>query len=196
VGTQRSLSSRVIGVHSLPTAIIALIQEQAGVRGLVHDPLPDVTHGLRTDEVTRRARWFGGTRTARRFVELLLTPDLLIVVERAPGDGTAPAPRVDFHRLSQLRIGAGPSEPEHATGTPEQPGLALVSTPVGATERAARVVPLDEGPEATRFREALIAARNGPGGDAPAGGFAVHLSRTADDASTAWPAGPAYSELS
>ena len=55
MGTHRNPSSRVIGVHGLPTPVISMIQEQSEVRGLFRDPLPDVTHGLRTDVVSTGA---------------------------------------------------------------------------------------------------------------------------------------------
>jgi len=36
--------------------------------------------------------------------------------------------------------------------------MPLTSTPVGGTQRGSRMVPLGDGPDAARFREALIAA--------------------------------------
>jgi len=150
VGTHRNLSSRVIGVHGLPTPTISLIQEQAQVRGLFRDPLPEVTHGLRTDEVIGAGRWFGRGRTRRHAVELLLTPDVLVVSDRDPDhDGLDPDAQVTFHRLHQLEV------------TPTaggEPGLTLLSTPVGSTERGARAVATDGGPETARFLEALVGA--------------------------------------
>lgn len=150
MGTHRNLSSRVIGVHGLPAPVISLIQEQAEVRGLYRDPLPHVTHGLRTDEVVSAGRRFGRSRPRRHATELLLTPDVLVVGDRDPDrDGPDPDAQVTFHRLHQLevtRAGDG------------QPGLTLLSTPVGSTERSARVVPSDGGPETDRFLEALVDA--------------------------------------
>ena len=139
MGTHRNTSSRVIGVHSLPTAVISLVQEQAEVRGLVRDPLPEVTHAVRTDEVVESGRWFGRSRTRRRTVELLLTPDVLVVTDRDPDrEGPDPDAQVTFHRVHQLEV--------TAVDVPE-PGLGLLSTPVGSTERSSRHVPSDGGPE-------------------------------------------------
>ncbi|HSK58711.1 MAG TPA: hypothetical protein VK935_06625 [Actinomycetospora sp.] len=151
MGTHRNPSSRVIGVHGLPTPVISLIQEQAEVRGLFRDPLPDVTHGLRTDVVRAAARRFGRGRPRRHAVELLLTPNVLVVCDRDPdSDGIDPDTRVTFHRLQQVEVTA--TDADGATG------LNLVSTPVGSSERIARVVPTDGGPEAARFLEALADA--------------------------------------
>ena len=62
----------------------------------------------------------------------------------------------------------------------------------GGTRRKARLVPLDGGPEAARFREALVAAADSarPGaGDMPSGGFQVPSSRTPFDVPSASPVG-------
>jgi len=151
VGTHRNPSSRVIGVHGLPTPVISLIQEQAEVRGLFRDPLPDVTHGLRTDVVSAAGRRFGRGRTRRHAVELLLTPEVLVVCERDPdSDGIDPDIQITFHRLQQVEVTG--SEADGATG------LSLLSTPVGSTERSAREVPTDGGPESARFLGALVDA--------------------------------------
>jgi hypothetical protein len=151
VGTHRNPSSRVIGVHGLPTPVISLIQEQAEVRGLFRDPLPEVTHGLRTDVVSAGGRWFGRGRPRRHAVELLLTPDVLVVCDRDPdSDGIDPDTQVAFHRLQQVEVTAAAAD--------GAPGLSLLSTPVGSTERGARVVPTDGGPETARFLEALVDA--------------------------------------
>ena len=164
MGTHRSAasaaSSRAIGVHSLPTAVISLIQEQAEQRGLVRDPLPEVTHALRSGVVSRSGRGFG--RRARRVAtELLLTPDVLVVVDRDPDrEGLDPDMQLTFHRLHQLEVTATP-EPER--------GVGLLSTPVGSTERSSRVVPTDGGPEAARFHQALVeATERSRRGDVPA----------------------------
>jgi hypothetical protein len=153
VGTHRSsssASSRVIGVHSLPTTVISLIQEQAEVRGLVRDPLPEVTHAVRTDVVAGSGRWFGRGRSRRVTTEMLLTPDVLVVTDRDPDrEGPDPDAQVTFHRLQQLEVTA-------VTGG--EPGLGLLGTPVGSTERSSRVVPSDGGPEVTRFHQALVEA--------------------------------------
>jgi hypothetical protein len=151
VGTHRNPSSRVIGVHGLPAPVISLIQEQAEVRGLFRDPLPEVTHGLRTDLVSAGKRWFGRGRPRRHAVELLLTPDVLVVCDRDPdSDGIDPDTQVTFHRLQQVEVTAGAAD--------GAPGLSLLSTPVGSTERSARAVPTDGGPETARFLEALVDA--------------------------------------
>ncbi|WP_433786451.1 hypothetical protein ACQPX6_07040 [Actinomycetospora sp. CA-101289] len=151
MGTLRNPSSRVIGVHGLPTPVISLIQEQAEVRGLFRDPLPEVTHGLRTDVVSVGSRWFGRSRPRRHAVELLLTPDVLVVCDRDPdSDGMDPDTQVTFHRLQQVEVTAGDAD--------GAPGLSLLSTPVGSTERSCRVVSTDGGPESARFFEALTDA--------------------------------------
>lgn len=160
MGTHRQPSSRVIGVHSLPTAVISLIQEQAEVRGLGRDPLPEVTHAVRTDVVVGTSGWFGRGRPRRRTTELLLTPDVLVVTDRDPDrDGPDPDAQVAFHRLAQLEVTRveGP-----------EPGIGLLSTPVGATERGSRVVVTDGGPETDRFHRALAeAAERSRGVDVP-----------------------------
>ncbi|GAA4910087.1 hypothetical protein EV188_10189 [Actinomycetospora succinea] len=145
MGTHRQSSSRVIGVHSLPTAVISLIKEQAAVRGLYRDPLPEVTHAVRTELVTGTTGWFGRGREKRRATELLLTPDVLVVTDRDPDAPDADA-QVTFHRLNQLEVAR------------VELGLELVGTPVGATERGARVVETDGGPEIDRFHRALLEA--------------------------------------
>jgi hypothetical protein len=163
VGTHRNPSSRVIGVHGLPTPVISLIQEQAEVRGLFRDPLPAVTHGLRTDTVRAAARRFGRGRPRRHAVELLLAPDVLVVCDRDPdSDGTDPDTQVAFHRLQQVEV--------TATDADGASGLSLVSTPVGSSERIARVVPTDGGPESARFLDALAdaAQRSRSDADVPA----------------------------
>jgi hypothetical protein len=164
VGTHRSsssASSRVIGVHSLPTSVISMIQEQAEVRGLVRDPLPEVTHAVRTDVVAGSGRWFGRSRPRRIATEMLLTPDVLVVTERDPDrDGPDPDAQVTFHRLQQLEVTA-------VSGG--EPGLGLLGTPVGSTERSSRVVPSDGGPEVARFHQALLdATERSRGVDVPA----------------------------
>ncbi|MEJ2863942.1 hypothetical protein [Actinomycetospora flava] len=135
-------------MHSLPTAVISLIKEQAAVRGLYRDPLPEVTHAVRTEVVTGTTGWFGRGRERRRATELLLTPDVLVVTDRDPDAPDADA-QVTFYRLAQLDV---------ARIDGAEPGLELVGTPVGATERGARVVETDGGPEVDRFHRALLAA--------------------------------------
>jgi hypothetical protein len=163
VGTHRSSisspSSRVIGVHSLPMAVISLIKDQATQRGLVRDPLPEVTHAVRTDVAASSGRWFGRGRVRHTVTELLLTPDVLVVVDRDPEhDGLDPDLQLTFHRLGQLEVTA---EADH--------GIGLLSTPVGSTERSSRVISSDGGPEITRFRQALAeATERSRGIDVPA----------------------------
>ena len=137
------------------------------MRGL-RDPLPEVTHGLRSDEEKTKKRLFGGPRTTRHTVEMLLTPELLVVTDRDGDEGdhgddeAEPAAQVGFHRLDQLDFAAVPAEVlARATGTavavPE--GLMPVtSTPVGSTRRATRYVPIGTGPDVAAFRAALTAA--------------------------------------
>jgi hypothetical protein len=174
VGTHRNTSSRVIGVHSLPTAVISLVQEQAEVRGLVRDPLPEVTHAVRTDEVVEAGRWFGRSRTRRRAVELLLTPDVLVVTDRDPDrEGPDPDAQVTFHRVHQLEV--------TAVEVPE-PGLSLLSTPVGSTERNSRHVPSDGGPEVARFHGAVLEAAERSRRVADVAPSAVPSSRVPSDA--------------
>lgn len=148
MGTHRQSSSRVIGVHSLPTAVISLIKEQAATQGLYRDPLPDVTHAVRTELVTSTTGWFGRERRRRQDTELLLTADALVVVDRDP-DGSDADAEVTFHHLDQLEV-ARVDGPER--------GLELVGTPLGATERGSRVVETDGGPEIDRFHRALLEA--------------------------------------
>ncbi|PVZ15010.1 hypothetical protein [Actinomycetospora cinnamomea] len=150
MGTHRNLSSRVIGVHGLPAPVISLIQEQAEARGLYRDPLPHVTHGLRTDEVVSAGRRFGRARPRRHATELLLTPDVLVVSDRDPDrDGADPDAQVTFHHLHQIEVTAAGEG---------QAGATLLSTPVGSTERSTYAVPSDGGPETVRFLEALVDA--------------------------------------
>ncbi|MEJ2865444.1 hypothetical protein [Actinomycetospora flava] len=159
----RTTTSRAIAVGQLPAATAAFIREQGALRGLFRDPLVEVTHALRTDETTTKKRLFGGARTSVRTVEMLLTPDLLVVSYR---DGTTdaedPAAQVSFHRLYQVEFSPLPSELlDRAAGAKlaVPAGLMpLTSTPVGGTHRGSRMVPLGDGPDAARFREALLAA--------------------------------------
>ncbi|MDD7938309.1 hypothetical protein PHK61_07745 [Actinomycetospora lutea] len=162
MGTHRQSTSRVIGVHSLPMAVISLIKEQAAVRGLYRDPLPEVTHAVRTELVTSTTGWFGRGRQRRRAIELLLTADVLVVTDRDP-DGPDTDAQVTFHRLQQLEVTRvdGP-----------EPGLELVGTPVGATERGSRLIETDAGPEIARFHRALLeAAEDSRRVDVPASRF-------------------------
>ncbi|GAA4893533.1 hypothetical protein [Actinomycetospora straminea] len=159
---ERSTTSRAVTVRQLPPATAAFISEQGAVRGLFRDPLPEVTHALRTDEVTTRKRLFGGARTSVRTVEMLLTPDLLIVSYRDGSDGDArpdPAAQVSFHRLGQLEFAPLPSEllerAGHARVAVPDGLMPLTSTPVGSTHRGSRMVPIGTGPDVARFRQAL-----------------------------------------
>jgi hypothetical protein len=157
---QRTRTSRAITVDELAPATAASVREQ-GARHALGDPLPEVTHGLRSDEVRTRKRLFGGPRTTRHTVELLLTAELLVIADRDGGDEEAPA-QVGLHPLDQLDFAAVTAELlAAATGTavdvPE--GLMPVtSTPVGSTRRATRYVPVGTGPDVAAFRAALTAA--------------------------------------
>jgi hypothetical protein len=162
---ERTLTSRTLAVRDLPQHTAAFIRGQGAVRGLSRDPLAEVTHGLRTDEETIKKRLFGAPRTKRRTVEMLLTPDLLIISYRDGSDEDVdPAAQVSFNRLYQLEFSAAPAELlARVTGTAVEaavpPGLMPVSsTPVGATSRATRYVPVGTGPEVAHFREALMTA--------------------------------------
>jgi len=160
---ERSLTSRAVTVQQLPPHTAAYIREQGAVRGLFRDPLAEVTHGLRTDEQTTKKRLFGGTRTKVRTVEMLLTPELLVVSYRDGGDDDVdPAAQVGFHRLHQLEFSMLPAELlDRARGAPiETPNglLPLTSTPVGGHSRSTRMVPMDSGPDAARFGDALFTA--------------------------------------
>lgn len=159
---ERSTTSRDIAVAHLPTATAAYIREQGAVRGLFRDPLTEVTHALRTDETTTRRRLFGGTRTSVRTVEMLLTPDLLVISYRDGAVEVDPAAQVSFHRLHQVEFAPLPAELlERAGGASVAvpAGLMpLTSMPVGGTQRGSRMVPLGDGPDAARFRAALLAA--------------------------------------
>ncbi|WP_433786992.1 hypothetical protein ACQPX6_09155 [Actinomycetospora sp. CA-101289] len=160
---ERSVTSRAVTVHQLPPHTAALVREQGAVVGLFRDPLPEVTHGLRSDEDTTKKRLFGGARTTRRTIEMLLTPELLIVAYRDGDDAEVdPAAQVGFHRLHQLEFSMLPSElMDRARSAGVQVPddvLPLTSTPVGGHTRGSRTVPMDGGPDAARFREALFAA--------------------------------------
>ena len=162
MGTHRSSSSRVIGVHSLRPTTIGMIQEQADVRGLSGDPLPEVVTALRTEQITTTSRWFGGSRETRRTTELLLTPEVLVIVTREGRDATAEASQVAFHLLAAAALTAG------AEG-----GLALAGAPVGASDAGPWVLPLDDGPESSRFHEALVDALDRARPGAHTGGHVV-----------------------
>lgn len=167
----RNLLTRVVTVDDLPPATAAFIREQAAARGLERDPLPEVTHGLRTDEETLQ-RQRRGPSTVRHTWELLLTPELLIVSYREGGDDAAvvdPAAKVGFHRLDQLELAAPPAalaaEAPGARASAPKDALTLESTPLGGVRRAARHIPVGTSPEVTRFRAALLTAvqRRGAG---------------------------------
>jgi hypothetical protein len=160
---ERSVTSRAVTVHQLPPHTAESIREQGAVRGLFRDPLPEVTHGLRSDEDTTKKRLFGGARTTRRTVEMLLTPELLIVSYRDGDDAEVdPAAQVSFHRLYQLEFSMLPAELlDRARGAGVQlPNdlLPLTSTPVGGHTRGSRMVPMDGSADSAHFREALFAA--------------------------------------
>lgn len=159
----RSLTSRAITPADLTPAVAELIREQGTLHGLVRDPLPEVTHGLRADEDTTKSRLFRSPRTERRTFEMLLTPDLLLIVYRGGDDAVIDrSAHVNFHRLHQIEFSVLPAQllaraRDASIEIPE--GLmSLVSTPVGGTERGSRSVPIGTGTDATLFRDALVAA--------------------------------------
>jgi hypothetical protein len=162
----RTITSRAVTVPDLPPATAELVRAQAAAQGLAHDPLPDVTHGLRAHEETTKRRLFG-TRTVQRTTDLLLTPELLVLVDHDEPAGV----RVGFHRLDQLDFSAAPAELlAKATGMPvdvPRDLLPMTSTPLGDTRRATRYVRVGTGPDVAAFRAALTAAvdrtRPGPG---------------------------------
>lgn len=164
----RNLTPRPLTVEELPPAMAAFIRTQAELRGLDRDPLPETTHGLRTDEETLGPRPGGrGLQTERHTVEMLLTPELLIISYREGGDDggerIGPTARVSFHRLAELEVATPPAGMKRRThGSPPAPpkdALTVTSTPLGASRRTTRHVPTGSGPDVTRFREAVLAAQ-------------------------------------
>lgn len=163
----RNLTPRPLTVEELPAGTAMFIRTQAQLRGLGRDPLPQTTHGLRTDEETLGPRPGGrGLQTERHTVEMLLTPELLIISYREGGDnGEKPAPtaRVSFHRLAELEVAIPPTGMQRRThGSPPAPpkdAMTVTSTPLGTTRRTTRHVPTGSGPDVTRFRDAVLAAQ-------------------------------------
>jgi hypothetical protein len=164
----RNLTPRPLTVEELPPAMAAFIRTQAELRGLDRDPLPETTHGLRSDEETLGPRPGGrGLQTERHTVEMLLTPELLIISYREGGDDggerIGPTARVSFHRLAELEVATPPAGMQRRThGSPPAPpkdALTVTSTPLGATRRTTRHVPTGSGPDVTRFREAVLSAQ-------------------------------------
>ena len=149
------------------SAITQGVPVPAGAVCGLRDPLPEVTHGLRSDEEKTKKRLFGRSRTTRHTVDMLLTPELLVVADRDGGadgadDEVKPAVQVGFHGLDQLDFAAAPAELlARVTGTamavPEGL-LPVTSTPVGSTRRSTRYVPIGTGPDVAAFRHALMAA--------------------------------------
>ena len=164
----RNLTPRPLAVEELPPAMAAFIRTQAELRGLDRDPLPETTHGLRTDEETLCPRPGGrGLQTERHTVEMLLTHELLIISYREGGDDSGerigPTARVSFHRLAELEVAtppAGMQRRKHGDRpAPPKDALTVTSTPLGTTRRTTRHVPTGSGPDVTRFREAVLAAQ-------------------------------------
>jgi len=163
----RNLTPRPLTVADLPPATAAFIRRQATTRGLDDDPLAAVTHGLRTDEDTLGPRPDGrGLQTERHTVEVLLTPDLLIISYREGGDDdgaeVGPTARVSFHPLAGLELVTPPTGlQKRAPGSPAAPkdAMTVTSTPIGGTRRMTRHIPTGSGPDVTRFREAVLAAQ-------------------------------------
>jgi hypothetical protein len=152
----RTLTSRALAVHDLPPATATFLRDRAAQHDL-GDPLAEVTHGLRSDEEITKKRPFGAPRTTSRQVEMLLTPELLIVV-----DHEADQDRVGFHSLDQLEFTAAPAELlAKVTGMPvDVPDevMPMTSTPIGGGRRTTRYVRLGTGPDVRAFRQVLRAA--------------------------------------
>ncbi|MHC1559270.1 hypothetical protein ACR9E3_09945 [Actinomycetospora sp. C-140] len=154
--TARTITSRAIAADDLTPAAAARVREQAAQhdRG---DPLPDVTDGLRVDEEATTTRLFRTPRTTRSEVELLLTPELLVVVDHA-----ADHDEVALHPLRQVEFSAAPAELlAKVTGMPvdvPDDRLPVTSRPLGGERRSTRYVRVGTGPDVTAFRAALTAA--------------------------------------
>ncbi|MHC1560171.1 hypothetical protein ACR9E3_14535 [Actinomycetospora sp. C-140] len=158
----RNLLTGAITVEDLPAATAAFIRKQAAAKGLDGDPLDGVTHGLRTDEDSLE-RLSSGPRTEHHTTEMLLSPRLLIISYRQGHDDTYDrvdaAARVSFHRLDQLEVVTPvPDRPKRTLGTATLGVLSVESRMVGGPRRTTRNIPTGNAPEATTFREALLAA--------------------------------------
>ena len=101
--------SHAITVDDLPPSTAEFVRGQGRARGLA-DPLPAVTHGLRTDEETMNRESRGGPTSDRYVVEMLLTPDLLVISYRDGAVEDDPAAQVSFHRLYQVEFSPLPAE--------------------------------------------------------------------------------------
>lgn len=153
----RNLMSRTITVDDLPPSTAELVRGQARARG-VADPLPTVTHGLRTEELTMNRASRGGPTSDRHVVEMLLTPELLVVAHRRSDDaGTDPGARVRFHALDQVEIATGFGSAKAATARLAMPAMSIpvTSRPLGAARRATYHLPIAIDPDVQRFRDAL-----------------------------------------
>ncbi|MFC5142484.1 hypothetical protein ACFPK1_29960 [Actinomycetospora rhizophila] len=156
----RNLMSHAITVDDLPPSFAEFVRGQGRARGL-DDPLPAVTHGLRTDEETMNRESRGGPTSDRYVVEMLLTPDLLIVAHRQSDDAeTDPGARVRFHRLEQLEVATDTGSAKAATARLAMPAksIPVTSTPLGGMKRATYQLPIAIDPDVQRFRDALVAA--------------------------------------
>ena len=152
--------SHAIVVDDLPPSTAEFVRGEGRARGLA-DPLPAVTHGLRTEEETMNRESRGGPTSQRFVVEMLLTPELLIVAHRQGDDAeTDPGARVRFHRLDQVEIAPGTGSEKAATARLAMPArsIPVTSTPLGGARRATYQLPIAIDPDVQRFRDALTTA--------------------------------------
>ncbi|GAA4928904.1 hypothetical protein EV188_101486 [Actinomycetospora succinea] len=151
----RNLMSHAITVDDLPPSTAEFVRGEGRARGLA-DVLADVTHGLRTDEETMNRESRGGPTSDRYVVEMLLTPELLIVAHRQSDDAeTDPGARVRFHPLDQLEVTLPTAGPRLAMPARSIP---VTSTPLGGARRATYQLPIAIDADVDRFREALLQA--------------------------------------
>jgi hypothetical protein len=156
----RNLMSHAIGVDDLPMSTAEFVRGEGRAKGLA-DPLPTVTHGLRTEEETMNRESRGGPVSDRHVVEMLLTPELLIVAHRQSDDAeTDPGARVRFHRLDQVEIATDQGSEKAVQARLAMPAksIPVTSTPLGGVRRATYQLPIAIDPDVDRFRNALVAA--------------------------------------
>ncbi|MDD7941668.1 hypothetical protein PHK61_24920 [Actinomycetospora lutea] len=155
----RNLMSHAITVDDLPASTAEFVRGQGRARGLA-DPLGAVTHGLRTEEETMNRESRGGPTSQRFVVEMLLTPELLIVAHRQSDDAdTDPGARVRFHRLDQVGLAdTGSEKAVQARLAMPAKSIPVTSTPLGGAKRATYQLPIAIDPDVQRFRDALTAA--------------------------------------
>ncbi|MEJ2865434.1 hypothetical protein [Actinomycetospora flava] len=152
--------SHAIAVGDLPASTAEFVRGQGRARGLA-DPLAAVTHGLRTEEETMNRESRGGPTSQRFVVEMLLTPELLIVAHRQSDDAdTDPGARVRFHRLDQVEIATDKGSEKAVTARLAMPAksIPLTSRPLGGAKRATYQLPIAIDPDVQRFRDALAQA--------------------------------------